>query len=137
VATLNLASSARASDSTLRTTLHTWSRTIAVDAHSVALAAQNRHPRRMTFSARRFRKDALHAHAAIARQRASSPKGRRAKRLALAAYTDYARAGAGWMTAGRARVAHHRVTAKHAASTAATAARAGSKLLVTAGQMLG
>ena len=58
---LALASTAGASNATLRASVNSWSRTIGIDAHSVALAAQNRHPRRMTSSAVRFRTDALRA----------------------------------------------------------------------------
>jgi hypothetical protein len=128
--------SAHAGNATLRATLNAWSRTVAVDAHSVALAAQRRHPRRMTFSARRFHADALHARAAIARQHPTTASGRRARKLALAAYTDFGRAGSGWAAAGNARLAHNLTAAKRAASSAASTASAGSKLLVAAGKLL-
>ena len=127
---------AQASDATLRATLHRWSRTIAADAHAVALAAQQRHPRRMTSSAQRFHSDTLRAHAAITRQHPSSTTGLRARKLALAAYANYTRASAGWAATGRARLAHQRTVAKRAASAAATAARAGNRLLVAAGTLL-
>jgi hypothetical protein len=127
---------AQASDGTLRSTLNNWSRTIATDAQSVALAAQRHHPRRMVFSARRFRTDSLHARAAIMRQHASSAKGRHAKGLALKAYRAYSRAGSGWVASGRARLARHIPAAQSAARTAATSARAGNRLLVTAGKLL-
>jgi hypothetical protein len=90
----------------------------------------------MVFSARRFRSDSLHARTAIKRQHPSSAKGRQAKSLALKAYTAYGRAGAGWAASGRARLAHHIPAAKRAASSAATSARAGNRLLVTAGKLL-
>ena len=128
--------SAYASDATLRVTLNTWSRTIAIDAHSVALAARNRHPRRMIFSARRFHNDSLRARAAITRQHPSSASGRRARKLALAAYTNYNRAGTGWAASGRARLAHHTSAAKHAAVAAARAAHKGSTQLLAASKLL-
>jgi hypothetical protein len=127
---------AHASDATLRSTLNSWSRTIAADAQSVALAAQRHHPRRMVFSAKRFRSDSGRARAAIKRQHPSSAKGRRAKRLALKAYIAYSHAGSGWVASGRARLARHLPAAKHAASLAATSARTGNRLLVTAGKLL-
>jgi hypothetical protein len=127
---------AHASDATLRATLNTWSRTIAADAQSVTLAAQRHHPRRVMFSARRFRTDSQHARAAIVRQRASSAKGRNAKKLALKAYTSYGRAGTGWTASGRARLARHIPAAKRAALAAAASARAGNRLLVSAGKLL-
>jgi hypothetical protein len=58
----------------------------------------------MTSSADRFHTDTLRAHAAIARQHASSAKGRRARKLALAAYADYGRAVSGRAVASRARL---------------------------------
>ena len=72
---LTLASTAGASNATLRTSVNSWSRTVGIDAHSVALAAHNRHPRRMTSSAVRFRTDALRARAAVAHQRPSTTGG--------------------------------------------------------------
>jgi hypothetical protein len=91
----------------------------------------------MTADALRFRGDALRARTAISARRPSTANGRRAKLLALAAYTDYARAGALWAASGRARVAHHLVTAAADARAAAASARAGGRLLVTAGHLLG
>ena len=134
--TLGPLASAHASDATLRVTLNSWSRTIAIDAHSVALAAKNRHPHRMIFSARRFRNDSLRARAAISHQHPSSTSGRRARKLALAAYTNYSHAGTGWAASGRARLAHHTTTAKHAADAAARAAHKGSTQLLTASKLL-
>jgi hypothetical protein len=127
---------ATAGNSSLRASLNTWSTRLGADAHSVVLAAQNRHPRRMTTSANRFRRDALAAQRAIRAQTASTRAGRRAKGLALSAFADYARAGALWAASGRARLAHHVVVAVAAARRAATFARTGNRLLVTAGRLL-
>lgn len=125
-----------ASDATLAATLNTWSRTIGADAHSISLAAQRRHPRRMSFSAARFHRDALRAHAAIAAQHASSPKGRRARNLALRAYANYAKAGTLWAASGRARLQGRKPAASALARTAATYAKYGNRLLTMAGKLL-
>ena len=50
---------------------------------------------------------------------------------------DYARAGAKWAASGRARVAHRLLLAAADAKAAAAYARAGNRLLVTAGALLG
>ena len=133
---LALASTAGASNATLRSSVNSWSRTIGVDAHSIALAAQNRHPRRMTSSALRFRTDALKARAAVARQRPSTAGGKRARTLALTAFADYAAAGKGWAATGRARLRGDRVSAGRSARASAALARTGNKLLLTAGKLL-
>jgi hypothetical protein len=133
---LTLASTAGASNATLRSSVNSWSRTVGIDAHSVALAARNRHPRRMTSSALRFRADALRARSAIAHQRFSTGGGKRAQKLALAAFADYAAAAQGWAATGRARLRGDRAAAGRSARTAATSARAGNKLLVAAGKIL-
>jgi hypothetical protein len=133
---LALSSGASANDATLRTTLNTWSKKIGADAHSVALAAQRRHPRRMTSSANRFHLGALHARAAITAQRPSTAKGRQARRLALTAFADYALAGSKWAASGRARLAHQRSTSIALAGAGARYARTGSTMLVTAGKLL-
>jgi hypothetical protein len=91
----------------------------------------------MTAAALHFRRDALLARTAVAARRPSTVKGRRAKALALTAYTDYARAGAKWAASGRARVAHRLLLATADAKAAAAYARAGNRLLVTAGTLLG
>jgi hypothetical protein len=116
--------------------VNSWSRTIGIDAHSVALAAQNRHPRRMTSSALRFRTDALRAHTAVAHQRPSTAGGKRAQMLALAAFTDYGTAAQGWAAAGRARLQGNRTIAGRRARAAAISARAGNRLLLAAGKVL-
>ena len=127
---------AKASDATLRAHVDAWSKTIGVDARAVALAAANRHPRRMTTDAVRFRADALRAQTAIRAQRASTERGRKARRLALAAFTSYARAGALWATSGRDRLAHKLAAATTAAHAAAAAAHKGNSLLLGATKLL-
>ena len=136
VAALLLASTAMASNATLRTSLRTWSQEIGVDAHSVALAAQNRHPRRMVSSAQRFRRDALRARVAIRAQRASTTGGKQAKRLAVIAFADYAVAGRLWAASGQARLHGQKATASRYARAAAIRAKAGNRLLVRAGRLL-
>lgn len=131
-----LATSASASDATLRSTLDAWSAKIAVDARAVSLDARQRHPRRMTTDAVHFRRDALLARTAISGRRASSAKGRRAKLLALSAYTDYAKAGAHWAASGRARVARRFALSAAEARAAAGYADVGNRLLVAAGRLL-
>ena len=81
-----------------------WSHRIAVDAHGIALSATQRHPRRMMVRANRFRADALRARRAIAGQRPSSSRGRRARVLALAAFRDYMIVGREWALSGQARL---------------------------------
>jgi len=131
-----LTGSAGASNATLRATLDTWSNRIGADARAVALAAQQRHPRRMTTSANRFHHDSLLAHAATAAQKPSTANGNRARRLALTAFNDYARAGNNWAASGRARLARRTAASIADAKTGANYAKAGNKLLVTAGALL-
>ena len=134
---LALPTIASADNATLTTTLNTWSQKIGADAHSVALAAQRAHPRRMIYSARRFHRDALHARAAIYAQKASTANGTKARRLALTAFTNFAIAGSKWVASGRARLAHHRAISIAAAKAGARYAHAGDTLLVQAGTLLG
>ena len=136
LAGLVLASAAGASNGSLRTTLRNWSQTIGVDAHSVTLAAQNRHPRRMVTSAQRFRRDALKARTAIGAQRPSTTAGKKAKRLAVIAFGDYAAAGRLWAASGQARLHGQKATATRDAGTAAIRAKAGNRLLIRVGALL-
>src|SRR5262249_8391318 len=101
---------AAANDASLRSALNTWSRRVAADARSVSLAARRHHPRRMTFSANRFHRDALQARRVVAAQRPTTANGRQARRLALTALSDYARAGSEWAASGRDRLNHRRAT---------------------------
>ncbi|RDI75942.1 hypothetical protein Gocc_0361 [Gaiella occulta] len=133
---LALAAGAGASAATLRTTLNTWSKQISADGRSVALAARRRHPRRMTYSADRFHRDALRARSAIAAQEPTTAKGRRARRLALTAYTYYSLAGSMWAASGRARLAHQRAASITYAEDGARYAKTGNRLLVAAGRLL-
>jgi hypothetical protein len=136
VAALALATAAPASDATLRVTLDTWSRKIGADAHSVALAARNRHPKRMTSSSVRFQRDALHARAALAAQRPSTAKGTQAQQLAIAAFGNYATAGATWAASGRARLKKQKAVSSSLARKAKAAGAAGNRVLVSAGRLL-
>jgi hypothetical protein len=133
---LTLSASAAASDATLRTTLNGWSKKIGADSHSVALAAQRRHPRRMSSGANRFHTDALHARAAVSGQKPSTAKGAQARRLALAAFADYALAGSRWAASGHAHLAHRRAASIANANAGANYAHTGNKLLVAAGKLL-
>jgi hypothetical protein len=127
---------ASASDATLKLTFDRWSTKIAADARAVSLDARQRHPRRLTTDALRFRRDALLARTAIGARQASSTKGRRAKILALSAYADYAKAGTRWAASGRARLARRLALAAADARAAATYADAGNRLLIAAGRLL-
>jgi hypothetical protein len=134
---LSLPAAATASDATLRATLAQWSHRIALDAQGIGLSAARRHPRRMTRRARHFRLDALRARKALAAVQASSARGRRAKRLALAAFYDYAIVGRQWALSGQARVRGLRAAAVGHARIAARYARKGSALLLAAKRLLG
>jgi len=135
-AALVLSLSAGASNRTLGASLDKWSRTIGADAHSVSLASTRRHPRRMTSSSLRFRRDALRARAAIAAQHPSNANGRRARQLALSAFADYAVAGSRWAATGRARLNKQRALAGRNAAAAAISAKAGNRLLVVASRLV-
>lgn len=134
---LSLPVAASANDAGLRAALAVWSHRIAVDAQGISLSAARRHPRRMTRRARHFRLDALRARNALAAVRPSSDRGRRARRLALAAFYDYAIVGRQWTLSGLARVRGLRTAALGHARIAARYARRGSALLVSAKRVLG
>jgi hypothetical protein len=125
-----------ASDASLRGAVATWSHRIGLDAQGTGLSAVHRHPRRLTARAQRFRADALRARRALAAVPASSAHGRRAKRLALGAFHQYALVGALWALAGRARVAHHDAAATKDARLAAAHAKRAGVLLVEVGKLL-
>jgi len=127
---------AGASDATLRVALANWSHRIALDASGISLSASSRHPRRMARRARHFRADALRAERALAAVPPSTIRGRRAKRLALAAFRDYAVAGREWAISGQARLQGPTLEAVAHAHTAARFARSGSRLLIAAGKLL-
>ena len=134
---LALPAAASASDAALRSTLALWSHRIVVDAQGIGLSAARRHPRRMIRRARHFRLDALRARNALAAVQPSSARGRRAKRLALAAFYDYAIVGRQWALSGQARVRGLRAAAVGHARIAARYARKGSALLLAAKRLLG
>jgi hypothetical protein len=127
---------ARASDTSFRVTLATWSHRIGADARGIGLSAVHRHPRRLTARALRFRADALRARRALAAVPVSSGRGRRAKLLALSAFRQYGLVGALWARAGRARITHHRAIATKNARLAAAHAKRGNLLLVSARKLL-
>ncbi len=126
----------QASDKTLKAAMGKWSRTIAVDAHGIGLAAARRHPRRMMYRAKRFGADAVRARRAIAAQRPSTAKGRRARRLALGAFRDYAVVGSQWAACGQARLRGRKTVAVQRARVAKRYATAGNRLLRSAGRLL-
>lgn len=134
---LSLPVVARADDAALRSRLAQWSQRIGSDAQGIGLSAARRHPRRMTRRARRFRLDALRARKAVAATHPSSARGRRAKRLALVAFSDYAIVGRQWTLSGLARVRGLKAAAVDHARIAARYARRGSASLLAAKGLLG
>jgi hypothetical protein len=127
---------AQASDASFRAALATWSHRIDLDARGIALSAVHRHPRRLTARAIRFRGDALRARRALTAVAASSARGRRAKRLALAAFRQYMLVGTFWGRAGRARIAHQNLAATRDARLASAHAKRGGLQLVQAAKLL-
>lgn len=125
-----------ASDRTLKTTLARWSHTIALDARGISLSASRRHPRRMTLRAGRFRADALRARRAVAAQRPTTARGRKARRLALNAFRIYAAVGTQWARSGQARLRRNKARAVRHASIARRYARQGNRLIRLAGRTL-
>ena len=97
---------AGASNASLKRPLLTWSHRLGADARGIGLSASRRHPRRMMLRANQFRRDALLARRAVAAQRPSGARGWRARRLALAAFRDYAIVGREWALSGKARLDH-------------------------------
>jgi hypothetical protein len=134
VVLLLTSTSAAASDSTVRVAVNTWSKRITVDARAVTGDAKL--PRLLAADAIRFRRDARRARAVIASKTPTTAKGRRARRLALAAFADFAQAGSEWAASGRARIHHQLASSIAHARTGARDARAGNLLLVTAGALL-
>lgn len=84
----------------------------------------------------RFRADALRAERALAPLHASTARGLRGKRLALAAFRDYAVVGRQWALTGQARLRGLKAVAVAHARVAAHYAARGSRLLRTAGKLL-
>src|SRR5947207_11747036 len=79
----------------------------------------------------------LRARKALAAVQPSSARGRRAKRLALAAFYDYAIVGRQWALSGQARVRGLRTAAVGHARIAARYARRAGTLLLAAKRLLG
>jgi hypothetical protein len=90
----------------------------------------------MTSRARHFRLTALHAQHALASQRPSTARGRRAKALAIGAFRDYALVGREWVLTGRARLHGNRAAATTHARLASRYAKKGNSLLLGAGRLL-
>jgi hypothetical protein len=130
------ASSSQASDRTLKSTVAAWSHTAALDARGISLSASRRHPRRMMLRARKFRADSLRARRAISAQHPSTARGRRAKRLATAAFAAYATVGAEWAQSGQARLRGQNTLATRHANLAARYAQQGNRLIRSAGRLL-
>ena len=129
-------STSTASNRTLKTTFARWTHVIAVDAHGIDLSAFRRHPRRMVRRARHFRVDALHARTSIAAQRPSTARGRRGKRLAVAAFSYYAAVGRQWVLSGQARLQRRiRVAVSHATLARHLSVK-GNRKLIAAGRAL-
>jgi hypothetical protein len=120
----------------LKAALAKWSRQIGLDARGIGLSAARQHPRRMTGRARRFRVTALHAQRALASQKPSTARGRRARTLALAAFRDYAVVGREWTLTGEARLHGNKTAATTHARLASRYATKGNSLLVGAGKLL-
>lgn len=133
---LILPATAPASDGTLRATLVRTSRVIGIDAHSLRLSATRRHPRRLGFSARRFRAAALTARRAVLAERPSSARGRRARARALGAFAQYAQAGREWSLSSRSRLQRRLPIAARHARIAASHGRRGNRLLIAAARLL-
>jgi hypothetical protein len=133
---LVLPAAAGATNASLKRTLAYWSHRVATDARGIGLSASHRHPRRMTSRARRFRLDALRARRALIAQRASTARGRRARRLAIAAFGNYAVVGRQWVLSGTARLHHRSVLADRYARLAKRYAASGNRLLIAAGHLL-
>jgi hypothetical protein len=129
-------SASQASDRTLKTALGKWSHTIALDARGISLSASMRHPRRMMLRARTFRADSLRAQRALAKQRPTTARGRRAKQLASAAFRNYAAVGTEWARSGQARIRGRNAFASRHASIAQSYARRGNRLIRSAGRLL-
>ena len=136
VCLLVLPSVASASDASLKVTLASWSRRIAADARLLQVSAQQRHPRRLTTIAGRFRGDALRARRALAAERPSSSRGVRARSLAVSAFAEYAVVGREWALAGRARLRKQRAVAIRYAALGKQHALKGGRLLTAAGKLL-
>ena len=109
---------------------------IAADARGIGLSASRWHPRRMTSRARRFRLDALAAKRELGAQRPSTLRGQRARRLAVAAFGDFAVVGSQWALSGVARLHHRNALAERHARIATRYAAAGKHLFTTASRLL-
>jgi hypothetical protein len=90
----------------------------------------------MMHRAQLFRADALRAGRALAPLHPSTARGRRAKRMALAAFGDYAVVGRQWILSGRARLRGLKAAAVGHARLATRYAARGNRLLRGAGRLV-
>ena len=90
----------------------------------------------MMLRANGFRRDALRARRAIAAQRPSSSRGRRARALAIAAFRDYMIVGREWALSGQARLQGKKRAAAGHAAFAKQYVTKGNRLLVSSGRLL-
>jgi hypothetical protein len=90
----------------------------------------------MMHRAQHFRADALSAVRALTAVQPSTARGRRVKRMAIAAFRDYAVVGRQWVLSGQARLRGLKATAVAHARVAAVYAARGSRLLRAAGKLI-
>jgi len=90
----------------------------------------------MMHRAQHFRADALSAVRALTPVHPSTARGQRAKRMALAAFRDYAVVGRQWVLSGQARLRGLKAVAVRHARIAAAYAGRGSRLLRAAGKLV-
>lgn len=90
----------------------------------------------MMHRAQHFRADALTAARALTPVHPSTARGQRAKRLAIAAFRDYAVVGRQWVLSAQARLRGLKALAVQHARVAARYAARGSRLLRAAGKLV-
>jgi hypothetical protein len=136
VGLLGASTTATASDATLRVAVNSWSKRIGADAQTVGRDARQRLPLRLAADATRFHQDALRARTVIATRKSDTPRGSRARHLALTAFADFARAGSDWAASARAHINHQPARSVADAAAGAHNAHIGNRLLVAAGKLL-
>jgi hypothetical protein len=136
VLALAVPAGASASDKSLKTTLTKWSLQVEGKARGISLSATRRHPARMATKARSFRLTAVRAQHALALQKPTTARGRRAKALALAAFRNYAVVGRDWALSGDARLKGNVSAAADYARRAAGLAKKGNSQLTGAAKLL-
>jgi hypothetical protein len=83
-----------------------------------------------------FRLDALRAKRALSVQRPSTSRGRRARRIALVAFGNFATVGRLWVLSGDARLHHRDALAERYARLAARYAATGNRRMIAADRLL-